>query len=336
MKNNEIKNSFGLSCQARAYKEVTQLAELSEALLAARRDNLKTLVLGEASNVILPPKCEAMIIKMGCKGIQLLEQNKQDCRVRIGGGENWHDLVGHCLERGLFGLENLALIPGSAAAAPVQNIGAYGVELSRFLDSVEAVEIENGTLYKMQAAECGLAYRSSKFKGEWQDKFIITHITLRLRTTAAVKVEYKGLEEELRAQGVAEPSKASPQDVFAAVVSIRQRKLPDPAVNGNVGSFFQNPVVDDAHLQELKKQYPKLNAYALGNGEQRLAAASLLEALGFKGYSRKQVAMSDQHSLCMVNLGAATQQDVVELATEIKDKVKGATEIDLAIEPRIY
>lgn len=329
-KNYTLNNSFKLNCKVTNYYHINNLAELSD-LLATHsiHKKLPLRVIGAASNVILPAQWQCLCVHIGCKGIETKQAEDNSYILRVAAGENWHQLVSHCVNNGLYGLENLALIPGNVGAAPIQNIGAYGVELKDFLLAVEAIEIETGTVYKIDAAECGLGYRQSKFKQEWLDKFIITHINLKLSGDPIIKADY----DRLKSWG--KPIN-TPKDLFAAVVSIRSSLLPNPEVDGNIGSFFHNPVICEEHLQGIQRNYPPVKAYALSDNNFRLAAASLLESIGLRGYSKGGVAMSQQHPLCMINLGNAKQEEVVALAEEIQAKVKQLTDVSLSIEPRIY
>ncbi len=327
-----LKNCFGLVSEATNYMQVVNSHELGDALARAATESIPVVPIGGASNVILPRKWQCLCIHIAMEDIEVTEQDDA-VLLRVGGGKNWHELVAHCVEQGFNGLENLALIPGTAGAAPIQNIGAYGTELQEFLVSVELVEIETGSRYTIDASSCGLAYRTSKFKHEWRDKFIITHINLKLHTQPKVNIKYESLRKSLQAKHHGD---ISPKDVFNEVVALRQKILPDPQVNGNVGSFFHNPVVSAEHFTRVQNKFKDIKGYELGDGQVRVAAASVLEALGFKGYQKNSVAMSSQHSLCMINLGNGTQEDVLALAAEIQAKVKDEVSIDLSIEPRIY
>ncbi len=336
-----IKNSFGLVCNATNYMLITDSSELASALSESVKNKIPIIPIGEASNVILPSQWQCLCVSIGMDEIEITEE--QDAVfLRVGAGRKWHDLVTYCVEKGFYGLENLALIPGKVGAAPIQNIGAYGTEISEFIRSVELVEIETGSSYKVDVTHCGLNYRTSKFKHEWKDKFIITHINLKLHKQPKVNVNYASLQEWLNENnnGVISLQDVSPQDVFNAVVSLRTKILPDPQVNGNVGSFFHNPVIDEKHFSDIKSKLKDIKGYKLDQGYEsgkvRVAAASLLEALGFRGHKNNGVAMSPQHSLCMINLGGAHQEDVLALAEEIQQKVKEETSVELNLEPRIY
>ena len=320
-----INNSFNLPCRVINYYKIERLADLSKILL--KGSDLPITVIGDATNVILPEKWQCLCLDINLKGIDVQPAKGNTYKLRVAAGENWHKLVKYCVDNSIHGLENLALIPGRVGAAPIQNIGAYGVELKDFLLSVEVIEIETATQYEISAEECSLSYRTSKFKREWRDKFIISHINLLLSGDTNIKTDYERLKDK---------SLRSPKDVFEAVVAIRSSLLPDPKVNGNVGSFFHNPIACKEHIDEVQKSYPEIKAFLIKDDKYRVAAGSLLEALGFKGYSNDGVAMSEQHSLCMINLGSASQQNVIAMAEDIQTQVKEKTGILLEIEPRVY
>lgn len=336
-----IKNTFNLSCEVEEFLLVKDQRQLADILAQANINKTLVVPIGEASNVILPAKWQCQCIQIGMEEVEVTEAAEDDeVLLRVGAGKNWHELVTYCVEKGYHGLENLALIPGKVGAAPIQNIGAYGAELKDFLVSVEVTEIETGSSYIIDATECELGYRTSKFKNSWRDKFIITHINLKLHKQPKVNISYASLQKRLsdKDDGDISAQDVYPQDVYNAVVSLRTEILPDPKVNGNVGSFFHNPVISAENFAEVKGKFSDIKGFDLGDGKVRVAAASLLETLGFKGYTKSDtsVAMSPQHSLCMINLGEATQADVIGLANEIKAKVMDEMSIELTIEPRIY
>ena len=339
-------NSFGLPCKVAHYAEICSVADLQDALVISHDNAGPPIPLGEASNVILPHDWNCLCLKIALRGVQVLEKTKEDVLLEVMAGENWHKLTEYCVNNGFFGLENLALIPGSVGAAPIQNIGAYGSELKDFLVSVQAVEITSGAMYSFSASECELSYRSSKFKHQWRDKFIITSVTMKLSTEAKVNLAYERLRAELSREKNIDslndtpldvtPINITPLDVFNAVVRLRKGTLPNPEVMGNVGSFFHNPTVSNETFSKIKQEFSKVIGFTLADNQVRLAAASLLEICGFKGYGNGKVGMSEQHALCMVNLGGAQQDDVIALADEIQAKVLSKFDVSLTIEPRIY
>ena len=349
-------NSFRLPCKVAHYVEICSVDDLQDALVIAHANDVLPIPLGEASNVILPRDWNCLCLKIAIPGVQILEKTKKDVLLEVMAGENWHRLTEYCVNNGFFGLENLALIPGSVGAAPIQNIGAYGSELKDFLVSVQAVEITSGAMYSFSAGECELSYRSSKFKHQWRDKFIITSVIMKLSTEAKVNLTYERLRAELsREKNIPalditplnisslnisslniSSLNVTPLDVFNAVVRLRKRALPNPEIMGNVGSFFHNPTVSNEIFSKIKQEFPKVMGFALADNQVRLAAASLLEICGFKGYGNGKVSMSEQHALCMVNLGGAQQEDVIALADEIQAKVLSKFDVSLTIEPRIY
>lgn len=328
IKNN---NSFGLSCIISHYVEALNFNELQEALLISHKNHLPLIPLGEATNVILPVHWRCVGLKVAIKGIYIIEKKADYVILEVGSGENWHQFIKYCLKQEFYGLENLALIPGSAGATPIQNIGAYGVQIKDFLLSVKALEISSGNIYILSADECELSYRNSKFKNIWRDKFIITAIRLKLYTKPQINISYKSLKDEL--DGL---KNISPLDVYKAVIKIRKSILPNPLIAGNVGSFFHNPTVSKRKFNQIKKSFSKAKGFLLEDGKVRIASAWLIEECGFNGYKKAKVGIAQEHSLCMINLGGAEQKGVIDLANKIKKSVAKKFNILLTIEPRIY
>ena len=290
-------NTLGLDVSAEHFVAVTSSVELLEAVDFARTHALPVFVLGGGSNVVLLQNVAGLCIHLAIEGFE-----KEDTLVRVGAGMNWHDLVLATLKAGLFGLENLSLIPGRAGAAPIQNIGAY---------------------------EFG--YRDSVFKHQLKDKAIITSISLKLDSKFEPRLEYAGIEAYLAERDEPITAKA----VSDAVCAIRRSKLPDPARVGNVGSFFKNPVVTDQLLKGLKTQDSNLPAYAEAAGHFKLSAAYLIEQAGLKGLQIGDAMVSEQHALVIQNNGNATGSDVRQLAQEVQDRIRTRFDIDLEIEPRL-
>lgn len=325
-------NTFGLPAVASWFARASSRGDLDNALEFARGQGLPVLPLGGGSNLVLSGDVPGLVVAIALGGFEILEDGPREVVVRVGAGEDWTRLVDRCLSLGLFGLENLVLIPGTAGAAPIQNIGAYGVEVRESLVEVEAVEISTGRARTFGNAECAFAYRESVFKAALRDRFVITSVALRLSREPAARASYGALAGELRSRGIERPG---PLDVADAVRHLRRTRLPDPAVTGNAGSFFQNPVVDTATAESLRSREPGLPTFPSEDGCVKLAAAWLIERCGFKGARRGTVGVHPSHALVLVNHGGATGREVLALAEEIRAAVRERFGVSLAIEPRV-
>jgi UDP-N-acetylmuramate dehydrogenase len=291
------------------------------------------MALGEGSNVLFVGHYPGVAVRPQLPGIDVLDADADRVRLRVGAGENWHRLVGACLDRGLCGLENLALIPGSVGAAPVQNIGAYGVELDRFVQAVEAFDVQAGAPVRLPADQCGFAYRDSRFKRE-AGRWLITAVELVLPLRAEPVTGYAGVAEALALRGM-DRSAATARDVFEAVCDLRRRKLPDPALVGNAGSFFKNPVVPALQAAFIADHHPGLPAWPAGPDRTKLSAAWLIEQCGLKGHRQGDAAVSDRHALVLVNHGRATGAQLWALAGAVRDTVEARFGVRLEPEPLI-
>ena len=324
------RNTFRVSVRAAWLAEIRDATAIPEVLALTRVKNLPFMVLGEGSNVLFTRDFDGLMFAMTNRGIEILEDDGRSARVRAQAGEDWHGLVRWSLAQGLCGLENLSLIPGTVGAAPIQNIGAYGAELSETLETVEAYDREAGKFMRLNREQCGFSYRQSVFKQQ-PDRWIITAIESRLRRNAPLKLDYAGVREELAAVNVSAPTA---KDVSKAVCRLRRRKLPDPAVIGNAGSFFKNPVVLSGQADELRAAHPDLPIFKAPDGK-KLSAAWLIEQCGWKGFREGDAAVSDKHALVLVNHGRATGGQIWSLAQRIRDSVREKFGIRLEPEPRI-
>lgn len=324
-------NTFGVEATTAVLAEVRAAAALPELFDAIGAQGLPWLALGEGSNVLLVGDYAGIVVRPLLRGIEIVEDAREHALVRTGAGENWHALVRWTLDRGLYGLENLALIPGSVGAAPVQNIGAYGVELDRFVEAVEAFDSRSGTFATLRRDDCGFSYRDSRFKRE-RDRWLITALTLRLPKTPAPVLDYAGVREQLSAMAVADPG---PRDVFAAVCAIRRRKLPDPALIGNAGSFFKNPIVPEAQAAFIRDHHADLPVWPADDGRCKLSAAWLIDRCGLKGLREGDAGISERHALVLVNHGQATGRQLWALAQRVRATVAARFGVDLEPEPRI-
>ncbi len=325
-------NTFGLPALARFFAAPDSEQALQALLCSELARRFPLMILGGGSNVILAGDFPGLVIQPAMKGIRCLETTEQHYRIEAAAGEVWHDFVQYTLAQGWYGLENLSLIPGSVGACPIQNIGAYGVEITDFFESLTAVEIKTGSLREFTHAECRFAYRDSVFKQELADRYIITRVRFRLLRKPAVRVAYGDIQKELADKGIDHPS---PQQVADAVIAIRQRKLPSPAVIGNAGSFFKNPVVDRAQFLRLQEQHPAIVAYPQGE-EMKLAAGWLIDQAGWKGRRMGPVGSYEKQALVLVNHGGARGADVLALAQAIQADVWQRFGVQLEMEPRVY
>ena len=325
-------NSFSVEARAGQLLELESEHDLQTFATQYRFDPSCDLILGGGSNILFAADIEGTVVLNRITGKRIVADSNDEVLLEACAGENWHQLVLWSLDQGLSGIETLSLIPGLAGAAPIQNIGAYGVELADVLDSVQALDLENGELREFKHTECRFAYRNSRFKSTDAGKYLIIRIRLRLQRSFVAKLGYAGIDEELQAMGINTPTA---RQVSEAVVRIRQRRLPDPLVIGNVGSFFKNPLVSHATADLLEKDFPGLPVYPVDGDEAKLSAAWLIEQCGWKGRSLGWAAVSDQHALVLVNKGNATGPELLELAAAIRESVKNRFAIELQPEPLI-
>lgn len=327
-------NAMRFDVSARWYCEAVTLEDVHEALAFARDKGVQPIILGEGTNTVFISDIDTLVIRNKVLGYTVNESGLVD----VASGENWHGLVRSTIAAGWYGLENLALIPGTVGAAPMQNIGAYGVELSMLCDSVEVVELASGSVFDLKAADCGFAYRDSLFKQE--ALWFITRVRLNLHQQDRPSLEYPGIAEYIHQQGW----EISSQSVMHAVCDIRREKLPDPQVLPNAGSFFKNPLVDAAKAQDLLARYPQLPVFdaehngALGEPEpvKKVSAAWLIDRLGLKGLGVGGMMVSDNHALVIVNPDNGKPEDLLQLKDTIIEKVRAEYGVILEVEPRIY
>jgi UDP-N-acetylmuramate dehydrogenase len=324
-------NTFGVEARAARFARVGRAEQLAELLADPELRSMPLLVLGGGSNLLFTRDFEGLIVRIEIEGIEQLGEAGGRHLVRVGAGENWHATVARLLDASVSGLENLALIPGSAGAAPIQNIGAYGLELAERFESLEAYDRATGEHVVLDTEQCRFGYRDSVFK-QLPGRYVVLSVTLALPTEWTPVIGYVDVEHELKARSCARPQ---PRDVFDAVVAIRRRKLPDPADIGNAGSFFKNPVVPRATRDRLREKFPSLVSYELGGGRCKLAAGWLIDACGLKGYARGRAAVYDRQALVLVNRGGASGAEILELAHEVQDRVRQKFDVSLEPEPVI-
>lgn len=327
-------NAFAVRCRARWFAEARTGEGMAEALEAASAAGLPVLVLGAGSNLLFTGDYPGLVLHVGIPGMTFEPARGSGVMVRCGAGENWHQLVMSCLQRGLGGIENLALIPGTVGAAPVQNIGAYGVELQDVFHELEAVDMASGRSFLMSSADCEFGYRDSVFKNRLANRAIIVSVALLLDSRSEPNTQYLALRDELAAMGAA---RVTPALVAEAVMSIRRRKLPDPAVLPNCGSFFKNPVVDRACLDALAQRFGEVPAFSAGEHQPgiKIPAAWLLDKLGWKGRRTGPVGVHRDQAVVVVNYGGATGKQIQAFARDMQDSVEQAFGIRLEPEVRI-
>ncbi|WP_294736671.1 UDP-N-acetylmuramate dehydrogenase [uncultured Pseudomonas sp.] len=325
-------NSFGIDVRARLFAEAHNDADVREALAYAAGHQLPLLVIGGGSNLLLTQDIDALVLRMASQGIRVVQDDGIQVVVEAEAGEAWHPFVLWTLAQGFSGLENLSLIPGTVGAAPMQNIGAYGVEIKDVFAGLTALDRHTGELRDFSLAECNFAYRDSLFKHE-TGRWLILRVRFALSRAVHLKLEYGPVQQRLTEQGI---TQASPSDVSRAICSIRSEKLPDPAVLGNAGSFFKNPLVSQALAAELQLQYPDLVAYPQADGQMKLAAGWLIDKAGWKGFRDGDAGVHRFQALVLVNYGAATGQDIAGLALRIQQDIEKRFQVVLEMEPNRY
>ncbi len=310
-------NTFRVDVQARNFSSFSGYDELHE--LIDQNPSLPVFILGGGSNILFTKDVEGLVLKNEIMGIEVIHEDNEHVFVRAGAGENWHQFVLHCLDHNWAGIENLSLIPGCVGAAPIQNIGAYGVELQEVFFSLEAYDIQEKKICTFTPADCEFGYRESVFKNHLRGQMIILNITVRLRKTPIFHTSYGSLKEELEKMGVQD---LTIKAVSRAVISIRMQKLPDPAQIPNAGSFFKNPVINPDQFSALKSKYQTIPSYPQADGRIKLAAAWLIEQCGWKGYRKGDAGCHEKQALVLVNYGKATGMEIYDLSEEILRSVE--------------
>ena len=325
-------NTFGVEARARWFCRVRDVGQLAALAAEPKLAGVPHLVLGGGSNLLLTRDFEGLVLRIEVPGLRELGDADGAWHIEVGAGENWHATVERLLAMGRPGLENLALIPGNCGAAPIQNIGAYGMELAERFDSLLAWDLETRQLVRMSSAECDFGYRDSVLKRQLAGRRVVLGITLSLPKQWQPVAGYADVVHELKARGISQPVA---HDIFAAVVAIRRRKLPDPAAIGNAGSFFKNPIVTRDEHRALIAHHPSLVGYPLPGGRVKLAAAWLIDAAGLKGATRGRAGVYEKQALVLVNRGGATGAEILALAREVQDKVAEKFGVLLEAEPLI-
>ena len=309
-------NSFGIRTSARYYTNISSVTELSR--LDLDKD-LPQLILGGGSNLLFTKNFNGYVIRNEIKGIEKTGEDDDHVFLRVGAGENWHGLVEYCIDHNYAGIENLALIPGFTGASPMQNIGAYGVEIKDVFYDLEGLHIKDKRLHTFSLNDCEFGYRESVFKKKYKDQFVITSVTFRLHKQPAFNTSYGAINKELESMGV---NQLSIQAISQAVINIRSSKLPDWKIIGNAGSFFKNPIIKDQQFQKLKKNFPGIIAFPSTKGFTKLAAGWLIEQCGWKGHRKGDAGCYPKQALVIVNYGNAKGEEIYNLSKKIIQSVK--------------
>ncbi len=309
-------NTFGLEAFAKYFIEINNVKDLELVFKDPVYSSNKKLILGGGSNILFTKDFDGLVIKNNIKGIEIIDANENI--VKAGAGENWHEFVMFCIEKGLGGIENLSLIPGCVGASPMQNIGAYGVEIKDVFHELRAFDMTSGEIKTFSKEECEFGYRESVFKHKFKDRYLIVDVSFKLSKDHKLSTHYGAINDELKKMGIEKPSI---KDVSNAVIAIRQSKLPDPKEIGNAGSFFKNPEVSAEKYKSLKQEFDALVAYPLENGNYKLAAGWLIEQSGLKGFEMNGAAVHNKQALVLVNKNNTTGQNIFQLSDYVLSKV---------------
>ena len=323
-------NTFGIDVQARSFAKFENKDDLSEAFSEVKNES--TLILGGGSNILFTKDYDGLVLKNEIKGIKQSSEDEDHVWLKIGAGENWHQTVLHCIEKGHAGVENLSLIPGNCGAAPMQNIGAYGMEIKEVFQELEAFHISSGEIHTFSKKDCNFGYRESVFKNKLKGEYVILNITLRLNKRPIFNVSYGAIQDQLESMHVASLSIKAISD---AVIHIRQSKLPDPKDIGNAGSFFKNPVVSKEELSNIQRDFPEVVHYPLSDGKIKLAAGWLIDQAGWKGKTIGKYGVHKDQALVLVNYGKAKGKEIYDLSEKIQISVKEKYSVDLEREVNI-
>ena len=325
-------NTFRIDATARYFTTFQNADELQEIVDSPVSTLYASLILGGGSNILLTKNYDGLVLKNEIGGIDVVKEDEEHIYVKAGAGVNWHSLVMHCVENGFAGMENLSLIPGNVGASPMQNIGAYGVEIKDVFHQLEAFHLADRFFQTFSLEECEFGYRESVFKRRYKGQFVITSVTYRLTKKPVFHTSYGAIQQELERLGVQE---LSIQAISQAVINIRSSKLPDPKMIGNAGSFFKNPYVEKGRFATLQQQYPSIPAFPHDETHVKVPAGWLIEQCGWKGYRKGDAGCYDKQALVLVNYGSATGKEIYALSEEILQTVKNKFGIDLEREVNI-
>ncbi len=325
-------NTFGVDVKAKYFVSINTVNELIELTKTEVFKDLQLLILGGGSNILFTKDFDGLVILNSIKGKEIIDQTQESIFLKIGAGENWHKLVMYTVDNGWGGIENLSLIPGNSGTAPMQNIGAYGVEIKETFVELEALEISSGKIVKFNNSDCEFGYRESVFKNKMKNQYIIVNITLELKKNPVLNINYGDVKAILESQNINNPSIKQVSD---AIISIRQSKLPDPKIIGNSGSFFKNPIVSLDQLELIKKKYPNVVNYKINENEFKIAAGWMIERAGWKGKKFNNYGVHEKQALVLVNYGLANGMEIFNLSEEIILDIKDKFGIKLEREVNI-
>jgi UDP-N-acetylmuramate dehydrogenase len=326
-------NSLATPCRANHLCTIYSRDQALEAAAYAAKYGLEILVLGQGTNVVLSADWPGLVVRQCAIGVETLFEDDDKVRLRVSAGENWHQFVHESLIRGFYGLENLALIPGTVGGAPIQNIGAYGTEVSEYVTEVSFVMLDDLSMHTFSNEQCKFGYRDSIFKGVWKDRLIITDVTLELSKVQTLSLHYPALFDYFKS---VEPGDIDPWGVFHAVVEIRSQKLPDPAQVPNVGSFFKNPIISRSRVEELLRLHADMPVYDSGADRFKIPAAWLIERCGWKGKVEQGISMYEKQALVLINPERRPGSEVLEYARRVADSVYRKFDVALELEPVVY
>lgn len=326
-------NTFGIEARCHRFLEYSSVEEAQQIVSSLTTEDEPLLILGGGSNLLLTGDYPGTVLHSAIKGIKVLSvKEPASVFLECGSGEVFDDVVAFAVENGYHGAENLSIIPGEVGASAVQNIGAYGVEAKDIIYKVEAVEIATGKLVVFDNADCEYSYRQSKFKHEWRDKYLVTHVIYRLSRTFVPDLDYGNIRSSLEKKGIASPTA---QQLREVIIEIRNAKLPDPKVQGNAGSFFMNPIVEKTKYEELASQYLGMPHYTIDAEHEKIPAGWMIDQCGWKGKSLGKAGVHDKQALVLVNRGGATGADIVRLCETIQKDVKEKFGIEIHPEVNI-
>ncbi|MEM0938921.1 MAG: UDP-N-acetylmuramate dehydrogenase [Bacteroidota bacterium] len=325
-------NTFGINENTGFLAIIASIDDLDEVFLSNRFISLHKMVLGQGSNILFTKGFTGVVAKNEIKGFHILNESEKEVFVSVGSGENWHQFVLWCVDREFGGVENLSLIPGTVGAAPIQNIGAYGVELKDVFHSLEAYEIKSGKLITFYTNDCKFGYRNSVFKGPLKDRYVITKVNFKLKKKPTFNISYGDIKVTLAQMGVEE---LTLKNVSQAVINIRKSKLPDPMDLGNAGSFFKNPVLEKLHYEALEAQFPDIKSYRVDEEHVKVPAGWLIEKAGWKGYKNGNFGVHEKQALVLVNYHGAQGKDILKLSKQIQKSIQDKFGIELEREVNI-
>ncbi len=325
-------NTFGIDVSAKYFATIDSVDLLSELLSNKTYKQEDKLILGGGSNVLFTKNQDAIVLLNQIKGIKVETEDAKGWTISAGGGENWHQFVLHCIEKGYAGIENMSLIPGSVGASPIQNIGAYGTEVKDVFEWLEAFHIPTGEIHRFTHSDCNFGYRESVFKNKLKGEYLITKVAYRLTKNPNLNTSYGAINKALEEMKVTTPTLKNISD---AVISIRESKLPDPKKIGNSGSFFKNPIIENSILNKVKENYPELTTYPVSDTHSKVAAGWLIDKAGWKGKTVNNYGVHKNQALVLVNYGGATGKEIYDLSSDIIRSVKEKYGIELEREVNV-